>query len=126
MLGALRKIVVKLAILAGVPLMGTLVLSAEIARENRDRSKSAAAIGSIEDLAELSARMSSAVNELQSERANAALALGLGSPHNDQNLAEQEQKSDVSVAAMNGFLADRDIKHLPPKLGGYLAQARSG
>src|SRR5205807_726815 len=77
MFALFRKIAFKLAVLAGVPVIGVLLLAAQIERTTRDRACSADAIGSIEDLAELSARMSDAVDELQSERAFAALALGL-------------------------------------------------
>jgi two-component system, chemotaxis family, sensor kinase CheA len=126
MFDVFRKIAFKLAILAGAPLIGTLVLSTEIARENQDRGKSAAAIGSIEDLAELSLRTSTTVDELQSERATAALALGLDGSYAPEALAAQERKTDASIATMNGFLATRDLRSLPPKLGGYLAEARSG
>jgi len=128
-----RKIGVKLAILAGAPLLGTLLLSAEIAREDRTRGESAAAIGSFEDLAELSARMNTTVNELERERAHAALALGLADGAEQQVLAaqanraltEQERRTDGALAAMAGFLAHRDLKRLPPALSHDLAQARA-
>jgi two-component system chemotaxis sensor kinase CheA len=133
MLPSLRKIGVKLAILAGAPLLGTLLLAAEIAREDRTRGESAAAIGSFEDLAELSARMNTTVNELERERAHAALALGLADDPEQQALAEQakralteqEGKTDDALSAMAGFLAHRDLKRLPQALSNDLAQARA-
>src|SRR5882724_5849804 len=109
-----RRIAFKLALLAGVPVLGVLLLSAEIAFSARDRARTADAIGSIEDLAELSARMTDAVDELQTERALAALALGLGDArepkgamqeHVAAELREQQHKTDVATDAMGEFLA---------------------
>jgi signal transduction histidine kinase len=141
MFRGLRKIAFKLAILAGVPVIGALLLSGEIATGARDRARSAEAIGSIEDLAELSARMTATVDELQSERASAALDLGLyrsvAPPAPDfakahASLLAQESKTDSAVTEMNAFLAQRDLTRLPRRLQGdllraatSLAQARS-
>jgi signal transduction histidine kinase/HAMP domain-containing protein len=133
MLNALRKIAFKLGVLAGVPVIGALLLSGEIARDERDRAQVAQAIGSIENLAELSARMTRTVDELQSERAAAALALGLyrsdDAPVARQQAASAtlhavEAKTDGVIAAMQRFLGERDLSRLPPRLHHDLLRAR--
>ena len=53
----------KLVLLAGVPVIGALILAATIAREASQQAESAAAIGSIEDLARLSGQMARLVHE---------------------------------------------------------------
>ena len=133
MLSSFRKIAFKLALLAGVPVLGVLLLSGHIALSARERARTADAIGSIEDLADLSARMTDAVDELQTERALAALALGLRDalPRNlsteqqvDADLSAQEHKTDVAIAAMDQFLATRDRSRLPGRLRGDLEHAQ--
>jgi two-component system chemotaxis sensor kinase CheA len=124
MLGSFRKIAVKLAILAGVPVIGALLLSAHIAREAGERARSTEGIGSIEDLAELSARMTDTIGELQTERALAALVAGFEAP-DAASLDAQEAKTDQAVRAMEGFLAKRDLSRLPRRLGGDLNRARA-
>ncbi|HEX3855598.1 MAG TPA: nitrate- and nitrite sensing domain-containing protein [Polyangiaceae bacterium] len=134
MFRTLRKIAFKLAILAGVPVVGVLLLSGEIANDQRDRARSAEAIGSIEDLAELSARMTVTVDQLQSERASAALVLGLyrsvapPAPNFGRataSLLAQEGKTDAAMTDMNAFLAERDLKRLPRRLQSHLLRARA-
>lgn len=120
----LRKIGVKLAILAGVPVIGALLLSAHIAREARERARSSDGIGSIEDLAELSARMNETIGELQSERALAALVAGFEAADTSE-LVAQETKTDKAVRAMDDFLAERDVSRLPRRLGADLARAHA-
>jgi two-component system, chemotaxis family, sensor kinase CheA len=121
----LRSIAVKLALLAGIPVIGALLMAAEIAKGARERAHSAAAIGSIEDLAELSARMANTVDQLQTERALAALALGwraAQSPPPDQlqqataKMRAQAIDTDRAVSRMNAFLQQRDLAGLPPRL----------
>ena len=58
----------KLILLAGVPVIGALLLAISSAREARRQAESAAALGSIEDLAQLAGHMSRLVHELQFER----------------------------------------------------------
>lgn len=135
MFGGLKRIAFKLALLAGVPVIGALLLAVEIERSARDRARTAEAIGSIEDLAELSARMTDTVDELQAERALAALNVGLhASAQKDAAEQErvqaafisQEKKTDAAVSAMDAFLKRRDLMRLPARLGGDLARARVG
>ena len=133
MLRALRKIAVKLAILAGVPVIGALLLSLDIATDARDRAHTAEAIGSIEDLAELSARMTATVDELQTERASAALALGWHDVGAERTLEQraavaalvaQAAKTDVAAAGMDAFLRERDLTRLPHRLQANLERSR--
>src|SRR5687768_6941647 len=70
------KVRSKLTLLVGVPVLGALLLSGFIALDARQRATSAAALGSITDLAELSARMNHVVQALQRERAETALSVG--------------------------------------------------
>ena len=65
----------KLILLAGVPVIGALILATMMARDARHQAERAAAIGSIEDLAHLSAQMSGLVHALQFERNELSLAL---------------------------------------------------
>ncbi|MEP7050762.1 MAG: nitrate- and nitrite sensing domain-containing protein [Pseudomonadota bacterium] len=133
MLRALRKIAYKLALLAGAPAIGALLLSVEIANDAREREHTAEAIGSVEDLAELSARMTATVNELQTERASAALALGW---HDSKlaralelraataALAMQGVKTDAAAADVEAFLRGRDLKGVSRRLQANVERAR--
>jgi signal transduction histidine kinase/HAMP domain-containing protein len=133
MFAGLRKIAFKLAFLAGIPVIGALLLSGEIANGARERARSAEAIGSIEDLAELSSRMTDSVNQLQTERAMAALVLGLRGAEQLRGpaleaasaaFAAQEKQTDASVAQMEAFLHERDLSRMPRRLQGDLRRAR--
>ncbi|MEO8904472.1 MAG: nitrate- and nitrite sensing domain-containing protein [Polyangiaceae bacterium] len=134
MFSVFRKIAFKLAILAGVPVIGMLLLSAELAIDARDRTRAAEAIGSIEDLAELSARMTMTVDELQTERASAALALGwhAAGPAREKeqqvanaSLLTQGATTDATATGLDSFLRDRDLTRLPDSLQDTLRQART-
>ena len=61
----------KVLLLAGIPVIGTLILAAVIAQHGRMQSAAATALGSIEDVAQLSVRISAATQSLQLERARA-------------------------------------------------------
>jgi two-component system chemotaxis sensor kinase CheA len=88
----------------------------------RHSAKTAEAIGSIEDLAELSDRMRDVVSSLQSERARIAWATG-------QKLSivevtgKERQVTDISLKRLNEFVSSRDRSMLPPKLGRELGNA---
>jgi two-component system chemotaxis sensor kinase CheA len=113
----------KLALLAGVPVLGALLLSLLIARDAQERAATAKAIGSIDDLVQLTERVGRAVHELQTERSQTAFVAGLGNP-NDRDLAEQERRTDRVLASLESFLAARDVSKLPPALGENLRAAR--
>ncbi len=130
----LRKVAFKLGVLAGIPVIGALLLAGEVGRSAREQARTADAIGSIQDLAELSARMTNTVDELQDERASAALSLGLRAAETpkaaalertDARLLAQEAKTDRALSRLNEFLAERDASRLPSRLRTDLSQARA-
>jgi len=134
MFSGVRRIAFKLAVLAGIPVIGALLLSVELGNVARERSHTADAIGSIEDLAELSLRMSATVDELQTERAMAALTVGLrrASATTTQRmqaseiaLKSQETRTDGAVTQMEDFLAQREFDRLPDRLRAALREARA-
>ncbi|MES1177349.1 MAG: SpoIIE family protein phosphatase [Myxococcales bacterium] len=131
----------KLGLLAGIPMLGALLLALQIILGAREQARKVEALGSIESLAELSAQMTSAVHALQLERASEALALGLhkqsakagpGSESASREseasaLRETEQHildSDRALSELNAFLKARDVSRLPPRLAGPLIEAQ--
>jgi two-component system chemotaxis sensor kinase CheA len=114
----------KLILLAGVPVIGALILAISSAREARRQAQSAAALGSIEDLAHLAAQMSGLVHELQFERHE----LSLRTAEKTLDAAEVKQrlaKTDSARQQLTEFLATREVSSLPPRLARDLAQAQS-
>jgi two-component system, chemotaxis family, sensor kinase CheA len=113
----------KLILLAGVPVLGALILATLLSRDAQRRAQSAAALGSIEDLALLSAHMSKLVQELQFERSELALRLGLKMPDAPE-LRERFIHSDAAGRDLNAFLAQRKIATLPARLARDLRAAQ--
>lgn len=128
----------KLSLLAGIPILGALLLALQIVGAAREQARKAEALGSIESLAELSARMTSCLHALQLERAWEALSLGLhrqaAKPGADPGasaaeaaaLSETERQirsSDGTLAELNAFLKTRDVSRLPPRLAEPLLEA---
>jgi two-component system chemotaxis sensor kinase CheA len=114
----------KLVLLAGVPVIGALILATIIARDARRQAESAAAIGSIEDLAHLSARMGAVVHALQLERNELALRAGqkaFASPALQQRFLATDQANEQ----LSGFLAARQVSSLPPRLARDLKTAEA-
>jgi two-component system chemotaxis sensor kinase CheA len=116
------RIRTKLALLAGIPVLGALLLSVIVIQSARRSAKTAEAIGSIEDLAELSDRMRDVVSALQSERARTAWATGQQQPV-DEVLTGERSATDASLGRLNGFVSSRDRSMLPPKLARELGNA---
>lgn len=133
----------KLALLAGVPMVGALLLALQVISGVRLQAKKAEALGSIESLAELSAQMTSTVHALQLERASQALLLGIhrrvvtgaADATTDPGIAmaeraaardtdHQVQASDQELARLDSFLKARDVSRLPPRLAGPLLEAQ--
>jgi two-component system, chemotaxis family, sensor kinase CheA len=112
----------KLMLLAGVPVIGALILAAIIARDAFRQAESAAAIGSIEDLASLSAQMSGLVHALQFERNELSLYLGQKKPKSSALSARMAQ-TDAARKQLGEFLATRKISSLPPRLARDLKTA---
>jgi two-component system chemotaxis sensor kinase CheA len=105
----------KLILLAGVPVLGALILAAMIARDARRQDESAAALGSIEDLAQLSARMGGLVHALQFERNELSLHLGKKSGASSM-LSERFVRTDTARNQLREFLAARKVSALPRRL----------
>jgi two-component system chemotaxis sensor kinase CheA len=113
----------KLILLAGVPVLGALILATLIARDAQHRAQSAAALGSIEDLARLSAHMSKLVQELQFERSELGLRLGLKTPGAPE-LEARFERTDAASRELTAFLAGRSVSTLPARLARDLGAAR--
>jgi len=113
----------KLILLAGVPVLGALILATLIARDAQNRAQSAAALGSIEDLARLSAQMSKLVQELQFERSELGLRLGLKTPAAEQ-LKLRFERTDQASRELGDFLARRKVTTLPARLARDLVAAQ--
>jgi len=113
----------KLILLAGVPVLGALILATLISRDAQNRAQSAAALGSIEDLARLSAHMSKLVQELQFERSELGLRLGLKTPNAEQ-LQARFDRTDAARRELTAFLGQRKVATLPTRLARDLGQAQ--
>lgn len=139
----------KLWSLAGVPVIGALLLAAMIVGDARQQAERAAGIGSIEDLAQLSSIMAQPLHALQKERAWTALVEGIEvrpiearDPDVEGGTARPFQRgpalaragaelkaaraaTDEGLARLDAFLAERDLSRLPARLARDLADARS-
>jgi len=113
----------KLALLAGIPILGILLLSALVVRDVQQRAQAAAGLGSLEDLARLSERILVVIDELQWERAIVAQDAGRGEPSSAVT-KQRQARTDSALAALYAFLAQRDEASLPAKLRQDLAEAR--
>ena len=111
----------KLALLAGVPVIGALLLSGLIVRDARREVASTAALGSVEDLALLASKISLAVHQLQTERV--ALSRHFGEAQS-ADVRLQESATDRSLLDLNTFLEKHDVRKLPPRLARDLRAAR--
>ena len=133
----------KLGLLAGIPMIGALLLALQIISAARLQAQKAEALGSIESLAELSAQMTSTVHALQLERASGALALGIHRQIEKSELNaqmdpgtalaeraalhdtnEHGRASDMALARLASFLKARDVSRLPPRLARPLLEAQ--
>jgi two-component system, chemotaxis family, sensor kinase CheA len=112
----------KLVLLAGLPVIGALILAATIAREARHQAQSAAAIGSIEDLARLSGQMARLVHALQFERNELSLSRARRAVESPA-LKERFAQTDAARRQLEAFLAARKVSSLPPRLARDLRTA---
>jgi two-component system, chemotaxis family, sensor kinase CheA len=112
----------KLVLLAGVPVIGALILATIIAREARQHAESAAAIGSIEDLARLSGQMARLVHALQFERNELSLRAAQKSLEAPE-LKHRFNQTDEARKQLREFLAARKVSSLPPRLARDLKTA---
>ncbi len=127
MLGRL-SVRLKLILLAGVPVAGALFLAAFIARGAAREAESAAALGSIENLALLSVRVAKLLDELQLERNELALRLGRATTlacHGGQRTdpcGAQRLPRDGSCAHQRG----RGAQQLERRYGGHAGAVSTG
>lgn len=133
----LRKysIKAKLGILAGVPVVGALVLASLLWIQALEGAQSARALGSVEDLAALSTGIGGLVHELQAERALQGLVLGHTGRAEDpltssdvaqthRQLAEarraqlsaQYLQTDQAHGRLDAFIHARSLEALPRRL----------
>ncbi len=143
------SIKVKLWGLAGVPVIGALLLASMVIGDSRQQAAKAAAIGSIEDLAQLTGTMTGALHALQTERAATALSEGLearpvtvsegggearrstpasvaaAAKRARDRLVEARTATDECLRVLERILTSVDLSRLPPRLGRDLAAARA-
>jgi two-component system, chemotaxis family, sensor kinase CheA len=134
----------KLLILAGVPVAGALALALLLFQAAQKQAAAAAALGSIEDVAQLSMHIGRTLRVLRLERASVARSEGLVFPSManlaDETPAEVKQKSsddaalaltvayketDHALQEMERFLSGRDMSKLPRRLARDLGAART-
>lgn len=113
----------KLMLLAGVPVLGTLLLSLLVVAEVQTRARAAAGVGSIENLAHLTGKMLHLIHDLQWERAEVTYAAGGGQDHPGQ-LAARYLDTDGALADLSDFLNGHQASELPPTLSENLNGAK--
>ncbi len=117
-----------IALLAGTPVLGTLILALALAQHVRAQTAAAAALGSIEDVAQLSVHISSVMGALQLERARTALHEGFessgGSGATSEKLERERVATDLAEKRLERFLAGHDLSSLPKRLARDLDVAR--
>jgi len=117
----------KVLLLAGIPVIGTLILAVVIAQHARTQTAAAAALGSIEDVAQLSVHISEVMHALQLERARVALSEGSAGRQGqaaDQALQKQRALTDNAERTLGRFLSRYDLSAFPPRLARDLGIAR--
>lgn len=133
LLRARTSIRAKLALLAGVPVAGALLLALFVAHDARQQAASAAALGSIEDLARLTAYIADELHAEQDERAVVGVADGLDPstrrPDALRGLgaacAGAARATDDAAGRLDAFLSTRDRTKLPSRLTRGLAEAQA-
>jgi two-component system, chemotaxis family, sensor kinase CheA len=120
-----HSIKLKLALLAGVPVIGALLLAMFVANDARQGAASAASLGSIEDLARLTTYIAEVLHAVQDERAVSAIAEGAeaSKPSRLDTRASVDARrgTDAAAAHLESFLSTRDRSKLPPRLTRGLA-----
>jgi serine phosphatase RsbU (regulator of sigma subunit) len=118
----------KLALLAGVPVVGTLILAAVIAVQASRQAAAAAALGSIEDVAQLSVRITAVIHSLQRERAGASLREGFQRTNaartDGVDAPRLGTETDTALLGLERFLAGRDMSRVTARLARDLGIAR--
>lgn len=125
----------KLALLAGVPVIGAGILSAQIVTQARAQVRLAEALGSVESLVELSERTTTLIHGLENERTSLCLATGYrvaaGHGESQMNLETTAQqarvimvRTDTALESLNRFLMVRNESALPKRLSDSLRTAK--
>src|SRR5262245_41092268 len=119
----------KIALLAGTPVLGTLILALALAQHARTQTAAAAALGSIEDVAQLSVHISSVMGALQLERARTALEEGSESREGSTGMSAELARDRAATARaekqLQQFLAGHNLSSLPKRLARDLDVART-
>src|SRR5688500_5831969 len=102
-------------LLAGVPVLGTLLLSLLVVLEVQERARAAAGVGSIENLAHLTGKMLHLIHDLQWERAEVTYAAG-GAKDRPGALEARYAETDGALADLSDFLNGHGALQLPPTL----------
>jgi two-component system chemotaxis sensor kinase CheA len=113
----------KLMLLAGVPVLGTLLLSLLVVLEVQQRARAAAGVGSIENLAHVTGKMLHLIHDLQWERAEVTYAAG-GASDRPGELQTRYAETDGALADLSDFLNGHDASQLPPTLSENLNAAK--
>lgn len=136
----------KLLLLAGIPVLGAILLSIPLIRGVQEDARKARALGSVENLAKLNATMGVVIHELQLERAWVAATMGRNAAlRGEGELTAQESESrrrsleqaraaaqvqsratDEAIRTLGAFLGGLDETDLPPRLALHLGSARKG
>ncbi len=107
----------KLGLLAGIPVLGALVLGILIALSAKRSAETAAELGSVEELAAVVASIGELIDELQTERALVARRLvPPAKPVSDEEIAKQWAASDAAQQRLLTFLHERQPKNMPERL----------
>lgn len=126
----------KLGLLAGIPVIGVVLVSALIVIQAQSEARRAAALGSVENLAHLSELMSKVVEQLQRERAITALHDGVAAnlvmegeelPVQSTlhtRLQRQRQDTTTALLRLDEFFSGRDISKLPVRLRSNVSEGR--
>jgi len=118
------KVRAKLMLLAGVPVLGTLLLSLLVVLEVQQRAQAAAGLGSIENLARLTEQMLHVLHDLQWERAEVAYAAG-GAEARASEVRFRRAETDEALKELHEFLAEVDASKLPKTLSQNLEAANT-
>ncbi len=127
---------IKLALLAGIPVLGALILALFVARSAQAELAKTARLGSVESLAELSNKLSTVARELEIERALSAYEQGLRAPLEAAGperallhakiraeLVVKRAETDRALAGLSALVRSRDASKLPPRLTRGLGKA---
>jgi serine phosphatase RsbU (regulator of sigma subunit) len=136
----------KLSLLAGIPVLGSLLLALQIVRDAQIQVQKNKTLGTIEHVAQLSEVMGTLVNELQVERALAARIQGQNAPasagpDNELDAIANPNRHDPEIGAtqdafhkqisltqaaarrLAGLVDQQEIKKLPQRLAVDVQQA---